>query len=308
MYIKNNRVRYFFILLVIAGIIASCRHHGGKTNSATLAKGGKLGWLVQYHQSLDSIAIRRYDSIKLSKINKARADSNKPYIPKKLVPVAGYRFVITGDFNGDGKTDTLVEHYFNKLTGKETNKAFDSLEDYDTLVSLTVHNDPYSFVLCSDKSIDTLNISDNPQLLGLAWLHNEGDLDGDGGDEIGYVIDWADWSSVNTYHIASYKNGKWVDLFSFMIHDWQLPQLPQMVSEYGLFGMDRIETLAHNDTINKQIEDTLKAFPGMITKLKNGKIKIPTYTYDFADDSALIFNLKHPPKSDEEGRWEAPKK
>jgi len=304
--LSSSKINSVFVGCVCAlAFLASCRTHSTKKTKrfASADTTHTFSRFAALHTPHDSAVARKMDSARMSKTSADTLAEKKPYIPKVLVPVMGYRFVVTGNFKGDGKIDTLTEHYFSKLTGKETNKAYDSLEDYDTLVSLTVNKDPYSFVLCNDKTIDTLNITDNPQLLGLSWLHNEGDLDGDGGDELSYVIDWADWSSVNTCHIVSYKNGKWVELFSFMMHDWQLPQLPQMVSGFGMFGLDGVATIAHNDSLNKQIEDTLKAFPGLITKLKNGKIEIASYTNDFAGDSALVFNLKHPPKTDPDGRW-----
>ncbi len=284
--------------------LIACKTHSTKqANASGSDTTHTFSRFAMAHTPHDSLVTKKIDSARMSKISKDTLAARKAYIPKVLVPVMGYRFVVTGNFKGDGKIDTLTEHYLSRLTGKETNKAYDSLEDYDTLVSLTVHKDPYSFVLCSDKSMDTLRISDDPQLLGLSWLHNEGDLDGDGGDELSYVVDWADWSSMNNYHIVSFKNGKWVELFSFMMHDWQLPQLPQMVSSFGMLGIDGISTLAHNDSLNRQIEDTLKAFPGMVTKLKNGKIRIASYSSDYSDDSSLVFNLNHPPKTDPNGRW-----
>jgi hypothetical protein len=292
-----------FVVCVCVCVIACKTHTAKQVNASGSDSTHTFNRFAIAHTPHDSMVTKKIDSARMSKILKDTLATKKPYIPKVLVPVMGYRFVVTGNFKGDGKIDTLTEHYFSRVTGKETNKAYDSLEDYDTLVSLTVHKDPYSFVLCNDKTIDTLHIADTPQLLGLSWLHNEGDLDGDGGDELSYVVNWADWSSMNTYHIVSFKNGKWVELFSFMMHDWQLPQLPQMVSGFGILGLDGITTIAHNDSLNKQIEDTLKAFPGMVTKLKNGKIRIASYSSDYSDDSSLVFNLKHPPKTDPNGRW-----
>jgi hypothetical protein len=59
-------------------------------------------------------------------------------VPKGIKPVPGYRFVIVGDFNGDGRRDTLVEHFVSLLDGMEANKLYDSLDSYDQLVALTV--------------------------------------------------------------------------------------------------------------------------------------------------------------------------
>ncbi|MGG9961194.1 hypothetical protein [Ferruginibacter sp. SUN106] len=119
-------------------------------------------------------------------------------IPKDIKPVFGYRFIISGDFDGDGKKEQLIEHFFSGVDNKETNKFYEGLSDYDQLVALTVKKDPVSFVLSDNKNIDTLGISSTSQLLGLSFLKNEGDLNGDGTDEVSYVVNWASWSSVNT--------------------------------------------------------------------------------------------------------------
>ena len=157
--------------------------------------------------------------------------------PKNSKPVFGYRFVISGDFNGDGKKEKLIEHFYSGLNHKETNKFYDSL-GYDDQVAMAVEKDPYSFIACNNHLIDTLHISSGGQLLGLSYLKNEGDLNGDGTDEISYVVDWADWSNLNTWHIMTFKNKRWKELYSFPIWDWQLPDLPQTVNQYGLFGLD----------------------------------------------------------------------
>ena len=206
-----------------------------------------------------------------------------------LKPITGYRFIITGDFNGDGIKDTLTEHYINPIDRKETNKYYEGL-DYDRSVTAAVHKDPFSFITCSNKRIDTLIIHIGGQLFGISYMKNEGDLDGDGGDEISYVVDWADWSSVNTCHVVSCKNGKWLELYSFETRDWVLPSLPDVQTEYGLFGVAGASSTIGNDTANKRILKELKAFPGLVTKLKSGKIKVQTFI--LAEDTTLIVDLR----------------
>jgi len=44
----------------------------------------------------------------------------------KLKPVFGYRFSITGNFDGDEKKDTLTEHFFSGIDHKETNKFYEN--------------------------------------------------------------------------------------------------------------------------------------------------------------------------------------
>ena len=138
-----------------------------------------------------------------------------PFMNDTVSPVYGYRFMIKGDFDGDQKDDTLREHFMSQLDNQESPKFYRNLPDYDDLVDTSVKKEPLSYVSSSNKRIDTLFVAAGGQLLGLSYLKNEGDLDGDDRDEVSYVVNWADWSSMNTWHIVSYKNGQWINLYSF---------------------------------------------------------------------------------------------
>ena len=238
------------------------------------------------------------------KSNALKEDSLTPMektlrsVPKNAKPRFGYRFVIRGDFDGDGRQDTLTEHYISSLDGKETNKFYDNLDNYGQQVALTVHKHPVSFVTSNSKGIDTLLISRDLQLLGLLYLKNEGDLDGDGADELSYVVNWAAWSSVNTWYLMSYKKHKWVELYSFTIRDWQLPRLPYFSKEYGMFGVSGTSSTGDNDSINKQIEKELLAFPGFVRKIKKNVIRV-TYVTDMAEPDTAIIDLRHIKKKKE---------
>ena len=76
-----------------------------------------------------------------------------------LTPVFGYRFVIEGDFDGDGKKEKLFEHYYSALDHKETNKFYENLPDYEELVSLTMQKEPYTFIVLDNSLIEQLLIS-----------------------------------------------------------------------------------------------------------------------------------------------------
>ena len=207
--------------------------------------------------------------------------------------VFGYRFVITGDFDGDGKTEQLFEHYFSRRDNKETNKFYEGLNDYSDAVDSAVQKNAHVFLSSNNPLIDTLHIvKDEYELVfGLSYLKNEGDLDGDGGDEISFVIDRADWSNLNAYVIMTYKNGKWKKLYSFDIWDWQLPELPYMTNQYGLFGTEGKIVIPENDTINALIEKELQEFEGLVRKIKTNKIQV-FFMNDEAELDTMIVNLK----------------
>jgi hypothetical protein len=212
-------------------------------------------------------------------------------IPKNIKPVFGYRFIISGDFDGDGKKEKLIEHYFSSLDNKETNKFYDSLTQYGQLVDLTISKKPYSFAVSDNKLIDTLHISSSIRQLGLAYLKNEGDLNGDGTDEISYVVNNADWSNLNTWHLMTFKNNRWQELYSFSIWDWQLPDLPETFNQYGLFGLEDKVINTSNDTVNLQLEKELNSFKGLVKKIKINKIRID-YRNDEGEESSKVVNLK----------------
>lgn len=208
-------------------------------------------------------------------------------------PVFGYRFIIDGDFDGDGKQEKLIEHFYSLRTNQETNKFYDGLPDYGDLVILTIDKHPFSFITSDNKNIDTLSIWSYGQLLGISYLKNEGDLNGDGTDEVSYVVDWADWSSLNTWHIVTYKNEKWEKLYSFPIWDWQLPQLPVALNQYGLFGVEDKIINTENDSINLILEKELRDFTGLVKKVSKNKIQV-IFRNEEASEDSMIIDLRNP--------------
>ena len=205
-------------------------------------------------------------------------------------PIWGYRLAISGDFDGNGKTEQLIEHYCSQHTHKETNKFYENLIEYEQLVDLTIQKAPYSFLLSDDAAIDTLLISDKEQQLGVFFLKNEGDLNDDGTDEVGYVVNWADWSSINTYYIVSFATGKWHTLYEFPIWDWQLPDPPNTSQQYGLFGLENTLVEPTNDTLIAPEQDS-PPFRGLVKKLGTNKIQV-IYRNDEAEEDSMIVRLK----------------
>jgi hypothetical protein len=200
-------------------------------------------------------------------------------------------FLIIGDFDGDGHKEKLVEHYYKGLQNRETNKFYDSLTEYDQLVEVTAKAKTFSFVSSDNKNIDTLPISSEGKSFGLAYLKNEGDLNGDGTDEISYVVNWADWYNLNSWHIMTYKNKRWQELYHFSIWDWQLPDLPGVINDYGMFGRENEIAYTKNDSVTKALEKGLADFKGLVKKLGKNKIQIIYMNEDANLDTAII-NLK----------------
>jgi len=98
---------------------------------------------------------------------------------------------ITGDFNGDGKKDSLMVENYELLSQK---------------YSVDLENDGFNFIF-SDKKIPKLHVISNLDYT----IKNEGDLDGDGKDEIGFLYGWGT-SGCRSYEVYTLKNNKWKNL------------------------------------------------------------------------------------------------
>jgi hypothetical protein len=154
--------------------------------------------------------------------------------------------------------------------------------------TLTLEQQPYSFVSSSKANLDTLHITDEFQQFGLAFLKNEGDLNGDGTDEVSYVVNWADWSNLNTWHLMTFRNNQWEELHSFSIWDWQLPDLPGTVNDYGLFGLENKGIHTANDSLNQRLEHDFKHFEGLVKKIKPGQIQVIGMNEEAMEDTMLV--------------------
>lgn len=147
-------------------------------------------------------------------------DKNKSSSHQKIVELP--RWEVKGDFNGDGREEILKESYTSSLNNKEIILPQIGEIEYDSLVSLVVKYKPQVSLISSDDGIRELFLVKADQLLGVSWLKNLGDIDRNGTDEISVVIDWADWSSVNTCRVFSFRNDNWDEIAAFEIRDWQM--------------------------------------------------------------------------------------
>lgn len=265
---------------------------GGKKRLGLFPTAGHENYFVNYGNDWMGFVTGFMDSI-APKPNRFKTERDSLDF-KSFPTVWGYRFVVTGDFTGKGKQDTLFEHYYSQAKHRETNKYLDSVKEYEDQITYAIQQKPKSFFICSNRKIDTLHIASEWQLFGVAWIMNAGDLMGNGKDVLEYVVNWADESSVNTCHLVTWTGKKWKELFSFEIRDWQLPDLPEYVTGYGLFGVSGGMALNHKyDTVNVRLEKELKAFKGFVTKVKPGVVSINCEIV--ADSHTITVDLNHPP-------------
>ena len=272
--------KIFFIGLVLP--VLACNNISNNNSTKTISK--------------DSVKKNSKDSVLVTHKGTSVINIHLKSFMVTLKPIFGYRFSIKGDFDGDGKQETLTEHYVSGLDNKETCKFYSNL-DYDQTIELAEQKEPLSYFSSSTNKVDSLFISSTSQLFGLALLHNEGDLDGNGTDEISYVIDYADWSNLNSCHIMTFTKSGWNELLKFDIHESNIPEAPETSASYGLFGVDGIQHYENNDTLNRQLEEQLKKF-SYIRKVKKNVIEVYEMSMedkdsvDMGDDYLKIIRLK----------------
>jgi hypothetical protein len=172
----------------------------------------------------------------------------------------GYRFIVIGDFDGNGTKETLTESYTDS-TMKHEISSIRYYKNNDRIGFLT-QKKPVLRLLCNDNKISPFMIENN-NTSGLLFVKNVGNIDVLSGDEIAYAVDWLDVSNVNSFRIANYHKGKWSDIDMFPIHESSIP-------------------FYHNE--DKGIADSLIVWNGFVEHLKNGKTRIFTESkYEFED-------------------------
>jgi hypothetical protein len=67
--------------------------------------------------------------------------------------------------------------------------------------------------------LDTFIVTKESQQIGLRNFVRLGDLNTDKSEEFGYIINWADFSNLNTFHILTIKDNKFEELYSFKINE-----------------------------------------------------------------------------------------
>jgi hypothetical protein len=127
------------------------------------------------------------------------------------------KLLIKGDFDGDKIQDTLLQHNFSNLSNSEIEYAPNPHHnEWDSVISWFNDQDANLFLTLQKPGQDTLYLGLGQ---GLYCLLNIGDLNADGKDEIAFVIDYFDYSNLNSCNIYSLCNNKWTMLKRFNIHE-----------------------------------------------------------------------------------------
>jgi hypothetical protein len=175
----------------------------------------------------------------------------------KAIPVFGYRFTVVGDFNGDNITDTLYERFTDSTYQHEVPKYYERLDtnfDYSDIVFI---NESLNYVSYIEwKNVDTKLFGGQ---LGFHYIENCGDINVDGKDEILVVKQWSDYSNINEAIIYTFDKNQWIQIYTIPVWEWQFPYSPSASMIPEMFGNYEIG-FTHNDSIDKILEDSLKAF------------------------------------------------
>lgn len=119
----------------------------------------------------------------------------------------GDRLEIGADLDGNGKIDKVYMNVISEESKKELNSiTFDqSYQDY----LIQFDKIKPRIILNSNHGIPKLVINNNPEILRPMDLSNLGDLNNDGNDEIGYVLEWYELHKTDSLFILTFKNKKW---------------------------------------------------------------------------------------------------
>ncbi len=176
---------------------------------------------------------------------------------KTSTPILGYRFVITGDFNGDKVQDTLLERFTDSLSQKEMPKYYenpDSNFDYGNVLQMNDYLQTNSFLEWKSK-----NVRLSGGHLGFHYIENCGDLNLDGSDEILLVNQWGDYSNLNTAFIYTFQENEWEEIYKFPVWEWQFPYTPSVSMIPGMFGNFDLG-VSKSDSLDLVLETELKTF------------------------------------------------
>ena len=146
------------------------------------------------------------------------------------------RFSVRGDFDGDGFEENLFEG---------AKKIFSD-----------------------NKEITPLKLDTD---LGVYFLVNEGDLDGDGGDEISLMSVYRDYSDVNYFRIFSYTGNSWKEIFNCKVHEYDCPNYkPKKEEEMFVYTYKRKNHYNMNKVVLKHHDGVID----MIATHPNGRYAI----------------------------------
>jgi hypothetical protein len=124
------------------------------------------------------------------------------------------KLFVTGDFDGDGKLDTISQNNISDITHQQIDSypcnQWDSIEKYFDKIEADV------ILTIKNKNCDTLHLGSGS---GLYCLINIGDNNKDKKDEIAFVVDYHNFTNISPCDIYTLCKNKWIKLKTFDIHE-----------------------------------------------------------------------------------------
>jgi hypothetical protein len=143
------------------------------------------------------------------------------------------RFVV-GNFDGKDLSDTIFLHYYSHTYKTEIYEIPTSSDnDWEDIIDW--FHKLYEVEVYLTYRQDTLFLG---AAYGLYCLLNIGDVNSDGKDEIAFVVNWLDYSNINSCKIYSMCNARWELLMEFTIHEsaFELPNSETVDTLAGIKG------------------------------------------------------------------------
>ncbi len=182
------------------------------------------------------------------------------------------KLFVVGDFDGDRNQDTIFQHNFSRLTQSEIEQAADPFQnEWDTVVKWFYDQDADLYLTINKSGKDSLSLG---TAQGLYCLINIGDNNADGKDEIALVIDYLDFSRVNSCKVYSLCGDKWTLLKQFGIHEdafnftSEKAPLFKIIKEYLEFDNDKWVYKDYSQDGYDNSEDVGKMLPLKLDKCK----------------------------------------
>lgn len=196
---KNSTIAFILSL----GLFSYCSQHDEKSENqsndttAVIEKQPDSSKLVKDGQT-DSLA---YDA------DIAACDSVK-YDPP----------IIAGHFTSRAELETYSAVLFD--TNGTPLSYLPDCEDYMESAEATTRKSPTLYLLNETDSI----FIHKGQVFGVIYFKNEGDVNNDGLDDIGYIGDWADLSNLNSYKLLSWNGSEWITILDYQIHEGMIEE------------------------------------------------------------------------------------
>ena len=138
---------------------------------------------------------------------------------------------MVGDYDGDGRLDTLKEHF--TWADDQSEETFKMISTVDLLFYQEEQEYTEPFLADDDRRLTPVWLE---SAFGLLWAETLPDLNEDGASELGIVLDHAGHTNLNTYQIYTYAKGRWVLRYQTEIRGTRLPDLPHLQPQQAADG------------------------------------------------------------------------